>query len=195
MKCWLTYVGTDERSKHPVSRQHPVSSRRHCEPVELGARGSTYGVRPRSDLSVMIALALVAFLLIGTVAVLFVRTRRGRSPEPDEGQAPLVLPDPVGVVRVMRVEPTRTGGAAAVIVAVERGRVAPGDILLMPYFNREDVVVDKTVVSVEPLPGADDRGLLRVRVRPTAGLEVEEWAADSLLPDTLLEVFDRAPAA
>ena len=96
----------------------------------------------------MVALTLVVLLVIGMLVGVFVRSRRTRSLGSADGQARLTLRDPVGVLRVLRVEPKRAG--------------------------------------------ADDRRLLRVHVRPAAGLEVEGWVTDSLRPDTLVEVFDRA---
>jgi hypothetical protein len=49
--CRLTSVEPDERSKHPVSCQHPLSCNQHREPVELGARRLTQGVMRQQALA------------------------------------------------------------------------------------------------------------------------------------------------
>jgi hypothetical protein len=117
-------------------------------------------------------------------------TVRVAEPEP-----PLDVPDPVGTVRLVRVELKPLRGAGACIVALEWGRVAPGDVLLLPFARYADVVAPRAVVRVETLPSADDSGLLGVWVGDVGRDAIETWAAETLPTNTIVEVFDRAPVA
>jgi hypothetical protein len=132
----------------------------------------------------------IGLFVAAGAAIVLVRAWRRRKAR----QAPLVVPDPVGAVRLLRVVPEPSGRTGALIVTLEWGRVAPGDVLLLPFFDYRDVVAPKAVVRVEPLPAVDDAFLLRVWVEEACRLELETWADKTLPLDTVVEVFDRAPA-
>ena len=99
------------------------------------------------------------------------------------------------LTRLLRLDPKPSRGAVALIVAVEWGRVARGDVLMLPLFHYADVVAPYAVLQVDTLPSADDAGLLRVWVDKAYQLEVETSVGDMVPLDTLFEVLVRAPAA
>jgi hypothetical protein len=137
---------------------------------------------------------LVALLGGATLTLVVMRRARRRTPALAEPEpTPLVVPDPVGALRLVRVDPKPLRGAGALIVALEWGRVAPGHVLVLPFAQYADVVVARSVVRVETLPSADDSGLLRVWVGDVGSAATETWAAETLPLNTIVEVFDRAP--
>ena len=76
-----------------------------------------------------------------------------------------------------------------------RAAEPPGDVLLLAFAQYADVVAPRAVVRVETLPSADDSGLHRVWVGDVERVAIETWVAETLPMNTIVEVFDRAPAA